>query len=190
MSDNTAVTTALAVLEKQLNRPLATALEVCARCGICAEACHYYVAEPKLEHVPAYRAEQLRSVYRRKHDFFGRYFPTWVNAKDLDETTLERMAEIAFSECTLCRRCTFNCPMGVDTPLMMRTVRAMATAAGKAPEILEILADSAIAKGDDPGMFRDLFVQQIAEMEKDLQVMVGDPSARITVQRKGARVLY
>ncbi|HEX7594410.1 MAG TPA: (Fe-S)-binding protein [Anaerolineae bacterium] len=190
MSDNTAVTTALAVLEKQLNRPLAAALEVCARCGICAEACHYYVAEPKLEHVPAYRAEQLRSVYRRKHDFFGRYFPTWVNAKDLDETTLERMAEIAFSECTLCRRCTFNCPMGVDTPLMMRTVRAMATAAGKAPEILEILADSAIAKGDDPGMFRELFVQQIAEMEKDLQGMVGDPTARITVQRKGARVLY
>ncbi len=190
MGDNTAVTTALGVLEKQLNRPLAAALEVCARCGICAEACHYYVADPKQEHVPAYRAEQLRQVYRRKHDFFGRFFPAWVNARDLDEAMLERLAEIAFSECTLCRRCTFNCPMGVDTPLMMRTVRAMATAAGKAPEILEMLADSAIAKGEDPGMFRDLFVQQIGEMEKQLQAMVGDPNARITVEREGARVLY
>ncbi len=190
MGDNTAVTTALGVLEKQLNRPLAAALEVCARCGICAEACHYYVAEPKVEHVPAYRAEQLRQVYRRKHDFFGRFFPAWVNARDLDEAMLERLAEIAFSECTLCRRCTFNCPMGVDTPLMMRTVRAMATAAGKAPEILEMLADSAIAKGEDPGMFRDLFVQQIGEMDKQLQAMVGDPNARITVEREGARVLY
>ncbi len=80
--------------------------------------------------------------------------------------------------------------MGVDTPLMMRTIRGMATAAGKAPEILEMLADSAIAKGEDPSMFRDLFVQQIGEMEKDLQAMVGDPSARITVEREGARVLY
>ncbi len=62
MGDNAPVTTALALLEKQLNRPLTTALEVCARCGICAESCHYYVAEPKLEHVPAYRAEQLRQV--------------------------------------------------------------------------------------------------------------------------------
>jgi Fe-S oxidoreductase len=190
MAANTPVTCALQVLEKQLNRPLATALEVCARCGICAESCHYYVAEPTLEHVPAYRAEQLRQVYRRKHDFFGRFFPAWVKAKDLDETTLERLAEIAFSECTLCRRCTFNCPMGVDTPLMMRAVRGMATAAGKAPEILEMLADAAIEKGNDPGMFRDLFVQQIGEMEKDLQTLVGDSNAHITVERPGARVLY
>ncbi len=187
---NDATTTALQVLEKQLNRPLATALEVCARCGVCAEACHYYVSEPKVEHVPAHRAEQLRQVYRRKHDFFGRFFPAWVNAKELDEATLERMAEIAFSECTLCRRCTFNCPMGVDTPLMMRVIRGMATAAGKAPEILEMLADAAIEKGEDPSMFKDLFVQQIGEMEKDLRAMVGDPTASITVERKGARVLY
>src|SRR5574341_1656358 len=102
--ENSTVTTALGVLEKQLNQPLAAALEVCARCGICAEACHYYIADPKLEHVPAYRAEQLRQVYRRKHDFIGKFFPTWVNASDLDENKLERLAEIAFSECTLCRR--------------------------------------------------------------------------------------
>ena len=186
----TPVTTALEVLEKQLNRPLAASLEVCARCGLCAEACHYYVADPEPKHIPAYRGEQLRSVYRRKHNFFGKFLPQWVKAKDLDETTLERLAEIAFSECTLCRRCTFNCPLGVDTPLMMRAVRGMATAAGKAPELLVMLADAAIEKGKDPEMFRELFVNQIAEMEKELQEMVGDPSAKITVQREGARVLY
>src|SRR5512142_2366182 len=153
MATNTSVTSAMQVLEKQLNRPLTTALEVCARCGICAEACHYYVADPKLEHVPAFRAEQLRQVYRQKHDFFGRFFPAWVNAKELDETTLERLAEIAFSECTLCRRCTFNCPMGVDTPLMMRTIRGMATEAGKAPESLEKLAGGAVGTDHDPGQF-------------------------------------
>ncbi|MCL5952483.1 MAG: (Fe-S)-binding protein [Chloroflexi bacterium] len=185
-----AVATALEVLEKQLNRPLATAIEVCARCGICAETCHYYVSEPKLEHVPAYRAEQLRKVYRSKHDFIGRFFPQWVSAQELDENMLERMAEMAFSQCTLCRRCTFNCPMGVDTPLMMRVIRGMATAAGKAPEILEMLADAAIEKGRDPSMFKGLFLEQIAEMEKELQAMVGDSSARITVERPGARVLY
>lgn len=165
-------------------------MEVCARCGICAESCHYYVSEPKLEHVPAYRAEQLRAVYRRNHDWLGKIAPSVVNAKDLDEPMLERLAEMAFSECTLCRRCTFNCPMGVDTALMMRTVRAMATAAGKAPEILEILADSAIEKGENPEIFKSLFLEQIAEMEKDLQKLVGDASARIPVEKEGARVLY
>lgn len=189
MSD-TPVVTALEFLEKQLNRPLVASLEVCARCGLCAEACHYYVADPESKHIPAYRGEQLRSIYRRKHDFFGKFFPQWVKAKDLDKTTLERLAEIAFSECSLCRRCTFNCPLGVDTPLMMRAVRGMATAAGKAPEMLVMLADAAIDKGKDPDMFRELFVNQIAEMEKELQEMVGDPSAKITVEREGARVLY
>ncbi len=190
MAANGPVTTALAVLEKQLNQPLAAALEVCARCGICAESCHYYVSEPKLEHVPAFRAEQLRAVYRRKHDFLGKVAPSLVKARDLDEPMLERLAEMAFSECTLCRRCTFNCPMGVDTPLMMRTVRAMATAAGKAPEILEMLADAAIEKGKDPEMFKALFIEQIHEMEKELQTLVGDPAAQISVERQGARVLY
>ncbi|MBI3913397.1 MAG: (Fe-S)-binding protein [Chloroflexi bacterium] len=185
-----AVTTALAVLEKQLNRPLAAALEVCARCGICAESCHYYVADPKLDHVPAQRAEQLRQVYRRQHDFIGKFFPTWVNAEDLDENKLERLAEIAFSECTLCRRCTFNCPMGVDTPLMMRVIRAMATAAGKAPEILVMLADSAIEKGKDPDMFRAMFKEQIAQMEQELRELTGNPEATIPVEKEGARVLY
>jgi Fe-S oxidoreductase len=184
------VKTALQVLDKQLNRPLETALEVCARCGICAEACHYYVAEPTPENVPAARGEELRKAYRAEHDFLSRIFPRWTGAKKLDAATLAKLAEMAFSRCTLCRRCTFNCPMGVDTPLMMRAVRAMATAAGAAPEILVMLADAAIEKGKDPSFFREMFVEQMADLEKELQARVGDPEARLTVQRAGAKVLY
>ena len=67
---------ALQAFETQLNQPLETALEACARCGICAEACHYYQAEPKVEHIPAYRSEKLRSVYRYEHDFSAGYSPS------------------------------------------------------------------------------------------------------------------
>src|SRR5574341_1208709 len=126
--------TALQVLEKQLNQPLEAALEVCARCGLCAEACHYYHAEPAPENVPAAKGEQLRKVYRSEHDFLSKVFPAWTGAEKLTETKLAALAEMAFSQCTLCRRCAFNCPMGVDTPLMMRTIRAMASAAGRSEE--------------------------------------------------------
>ncbi len=186
----TQVETALQVLEKQLNRPLVAALEVCARCGLCAETCHYYMAEPTVEHVPAARGEALRRAYRAEHDFLSRIFPQWTGAEKLTEATLAKLAEMAFSQCTLCRRCTFNCPMGVDTPLMMRAVRAMATAAGVAPELLVVLADAAIEKGKDPSFFRDMFVEQMADLEKELQEKIGDPTARITVEREGAKVLY
>jgi Fe-S oxidoreductase len=190
MANNGALQKAIEVLEKQLNQPLKTALEVCARCGICAESCHYYVSEPKIEHVPAYRAEQLRKIYRKKNNFLGKLFPRLVNAIDLDEKVFEKLVEMAFSECTLCRRCTFNCPLGVDTPLVMRTIRAMATATGKAPEILVMLADAAIAKGENPEIFKELFLQQISELEKELQEITGDPNAKIPVEKEGAKILY
>ncbi|CUS76441.1 Fe-S oxidoreductase [Candidatus Kryptonium thompsonii] len=190
MANNGSVQKALEILEKQLNQPLKTALEVCARCGICAEACHYYVAEPKVEHVPAYRAEQLRKIYRKKHNFFGKYVSWLVDAEELDDEKFNKLVEMAFSECTLCRRCTFNCPLGVDTPLVMRTIRAMATATGKAPEILVMLADSAIAKGENPEIFKEMFLQQISQLEKELQELTGNPEAKIPVEKKGARVLY
>src|SRR3972149_4562993 len=148
---------ALQVLEKQLNRPLETALEVCARCGICAEACHYYVAEPAPEHTPAARGEALRAAYRAEHDFLSRIFPRWTGAKKLDEATLATLA---------------------------------ATAAGAAPESLVMLADAAIEKGKDPSFFRDLFLEQMTALEKELQAKVGDAGARLTVQRAGAKVLY
>jgi Fe-S oxidoreductase len=181
---------ALEVFEQQLNQPLQAALEVCARCGICAEACHYYRAEPSLAHVPAYRGEQLRRVYREAHDFLSRLFPNWTRAQKLDDETLAQMAEMAFSTCTLCRRCTFNCPLGVDTPLMMRTIRAMATATGTAPEILVMLADAAIEQGKDPDIYREMFLDNIRDLEGQLREITGDPEARIPVEEKGAKVLY
>jgi Fe-S oxidoreductase len=181
---------ALKTLEAQLNQPLETALEACARCGICAEACHYYRAEPKVEHIPAYRAEQLRSVYRYEHDFLSRLFPIWTRSKKLDEPMLANLTEIAFSQCTLCRRCTVNCPLGVDTPLMMRAIRAMASAAGTAPEILVMLADAAIEKGRDPSFYKEMFLEQIREMEDQLRDITGDENATIPVEKQGAKILY
>jgi len=58
MSEKTV--TALGILQKQINQPLVAALEVCARCGICTEACHYYQADPIEAHMPSMRAEELR----------------------------------------------------------------------------------------------------------------------------------
>lgn len=181
---------ALKTLEAQLNQPLETALEACARCGLCAEACHYYRAEQKVEHIPAYRAERLRDVYRYEHDFLSRVFPSWTGAKKLDEPTLANLTEMAFSQCTLCRRCTVNCPLGVDTPLMMRAIRAMAAATGKAPEILVMLAEAAIEKGKDPSFYKEMFLDQIKDMEAQLRDITGDPNASIPVEKQGAKILY
>jgi len=181
---------ALATFERSLDRRLLAALEVCARCGICAESCHVFAADPDIRNAPAAKAEAVRRFYRRLHDPIGRLFPWWVGAKDLTEGDLEELVEIAFGTCTLCRRCTMNCPMGVDTALIMRAARAMLTAAGKAPEMLTQLADAAIARGENLEFFRELYIEQIRDLERTLQEQTGDPSARIPVEKVGAKILY
>jgi Fe-S oxidoreductase len=187
---STKTETALDVLHKQINQSLVAALEVCARCGICTEACHYYQAEPVEAHMPAMRAEELRKIYRSEYDWLGKLFPAWTRSEKLTDEKLAALAEMAFTKCTLCARCTINCPMGVDTPLLMTAIRTMATATGNAPEILEMLADAAIEKGRDPSSYLGYFLESIKDMEKELQELTGDPQARIPMQKKGAKILY
>jgi Fe-S oxidoreductase len=176
--------------EKLLDRRLMASLEACVRCGICAESCHYYQADPKPENTPFYRAEQVRSVYRSMFDPIGKIAPRWVGARPATQERMAELTDMAFTNCTLCRRCTVNCPFGVDTAAIIRSVRAIASATGNAPEILTQLADAAIAREETMDMFKDIYLEQITMMEEELQELSGDPSARIPVNVEGADVLY
>ena len=40
-------------------------LDICVRCGACADKCHYYIGSGDPKNMPVIRAELLRSVYRR-----------------------------------------------------------------------------------------------------------------------------
>jgi Fe-S oxidoreductase len=68
-------------------------------------------------------------------------------------------------------------------------MRAMATATGKAPEILDQLADSAIQREENLDFFKEFFLEQIKDMEPELAEITGDPNATIPINKK-ARVLY
>jgi hypothetical protein len=78
----------------------------------------------------------------------------------------------------------------VDTAEVLSAARGMLTAIGKAPEILLQLADMAIAREESLGFFKDVYLEQIAEMEKEVQARLGSADAKIPVDVKGARVLY
>ena len=45
---------------------LASQLEACTRCGICAEACHVYEAMNNPEFAPVWKVELLRRAYERR----------------------------------------------------------------------------------------------------------------------------
>ena len=181
---------ALDVLRQRLNRQLEASLDVCVRCGLCAEACHYYVSNPKPEHVPAYRAEQLRKIYRHLFDPLGRIVPGWAGAAPLDQSMVEQLIATAFGSCTMCGRCVLNCPMGVDTRQIIRTARAMLTAIDMTPEGLRATVDVHLEVGNNMGVSEEDYVETLEWMEEELQAELDDPSVKIPINKKNARVLY
>ena len=178
------------ILDKQLTRETVAALEGCVRCGLCADTCHYYLAQPQMENMPCYRGEAVRKLYRENSGLANRLFGKPTRAKTGDELSLDSLADIAFGMCTLCRRCTVNCPLGVDTASLMRTARSIATAAGKAPEILVQLADSAISRGENIELYRDLLLEQFKDLETETRKKINDPSFTIPIGKKGADMLF
>lgn len=181
---------ALDVLRQRLNRQLEASLEVCVRCGLCAESCHYYVANPKPEYVPAYRAEQLRKIYRQLFDPMGKVAPGWVGAAELDQEMVEKLMMAAFGSCTMCGRCVINCPMGVDTRQIVRTARAMLTAMDMTPEGLKATVDVHLQQGNNMGVSEEDYVETVQWMEEELQAELDDPGVKIPFNKKGARVVY
>ncbi|MDK2464953.1 MAG: (Fe-S)-binding protein [Candidatus Korarchaeota archaeon] len=101
------------VLTSASNRPLVYYLDICARCGACTHACHFYETSGEIIHAPAYRAELLRRIIRRRKFLLGRVFPWFQEATEPDERLIDEI-ERAMWECTGCRRCAVYCPFDID----------------------------------------------------------------------------
>ena len=189
-NDNSTVVSTGNIDKKQLDRNVAIALETCVRCGLCADSCHYFLARPVPENIPAYRGEAVRRVYRQNTNSFGRRLGNILRLDTKAGLQPNALAEMAFASCTLCRRCVVNCPFGVDTALLMQTARSLATASGQAPEILVQLADTSIDRGENLELFREILIENLKSLEEEVRQRTGDPGASIPIEKKGADILF
>lgn len=190
------MTTALGIqarseLEKRFNRLVATsATNLCTHCGWCIDTCHVYLATGDVRLSPVAKADLIRRHYKRSHDWLSRVFPRWTGARrHLTDDELDDWVEAAYQACTLCERCVINCPMGVETPQLLAAARGTLTALGRAPEILDQLADAAIAREEFLDEFAEYFLDQVRALEEEVRTRLGDPSARIPVNEP-ADILY
>jgi TusE/DsrC/DsvC family sulfur relay protein len=180
---------AIEVLESKLTRQLAVNMQACVRCGLCFDSCHYYLSTGDPTLTPAYKAEQLRSLYKRRYDWMGRLFPWWVHAKEPTEEQLDKLYDVAFGSCTMCRRCNFSCPMGLDMGLIMRTARSILAAQGRVPPGLQDTVDTHLESGNNMGISKEDFVETAEWMEEEVQKAVGDPTFKIPIDQPGTKYL-
>ncbi|MGE5344771.1 MAG: response regulator [Acidithiobacillales bacterium] len=180
------------LLAKKLTRPVVGSLVGCVHCGMCNAACHYVLThpdDPKM--TPSFKADQLRKLFKYNYDWTGKVFPWWVGAKEpLTDADLDVLKDIAFGTCTNCRRCTLNCPMGVDTAVLNRIMRGLLSAVGVMPEGVRVVSKDQWEIGNQMGVLKEDYLETLDWMSDELASEVGDESARIPVDKRDCEVLY
>ncbi|MDD4997905.1 MAG: response regulator [Syntrophales bacterium] len=177
---------------KKLNRQLVGSLVGCVHCGMCTESCHYVLANPDdPSYAPAYKADQIRKIFKRNFDWTGRIFPWWVHAEDIrTDEELEKLKDIVFGKCTNCRRCSINCPMGVDFALLNRMARGLLVSVGIMPEGVAVVSKDQWEVGNQMGVLPQDYIETLEWLSDELEDEFKDPSARIPIDKTDAEIVY
>jgi Fe-S oxidoreductase len=179
---------------KKLNRQIFGSMVACVHCGMCSEACHYVLANPDdPTYIPAYKADRIRKIFRRHYDGLnlGRIIPWWVNAKSVfTDEELEELKDIVFGKCTNCRRCSINCPMGVDYATFNRMARGLLVSVGIMPEGVAHVSKDQWEIGNQMGVLPEDYIETLEWMSEELQDELGEPDFAIPVDKKDVEIMY
>src|SRR5574340_607028 len=79
-------------------------MDICVRCGACADKCHFFIGGGDPKNMPVLRAELLRSIYRKYFTASGKMLGKIAGAREL---TLEVLKEIwyYYYQCTEWQPC-------------------------------------------------------------------------------------
>ncbi|TKJ35340.1 hypothetical protein CEE39_01100 [bacterium (candidate division B38) B3_B38] len=177
-------------LKRKIPRRLAILVNSCVHCGLCSDSCHYYLAENKSRFIPAFRTDRLSSLFRRYHTWLGRLIPFWTGARGVEELSLKEFTDAVFGECTMCGRCSINCSVGLDIGFLIREARKILVELNQVPRSLQSTVDKAVTTGNNMAIKEEELTGTIQWLEEELQQEVGDPRAKIPLNKAGARVLY
>ena len=150
-------------------------LKICAHCGLCADACHHYIAngnDPKM--IPAYKVRFLNEILRKK----GR----------VDRDYLQKVYETIYYECNVCKRCTMYCPFGIDIAQLLSLTRALLLSQGMAPEGLVKTVENYKEFGNQMAVTDEDWIETLEWCEEETaEELVG---LKIPIDKKGAKIMY
>ena len=112
-------------------------IRVTTRCSRCAVACPIYDATHDPCDIPCYRSELLLSIYRRHFTVSGILRARLLGDPGLTDEKIQELAD-SYYNCTACRRCHFDCPMGIDHALVTHLGRYILSEIGIAPRALVV----------------------------------------------------
>jgi len=112
-------------------------IRMMAKCTRCATNCQIYQATQDPKDIPCYRSNLLLDIYKRYFTVGGALRGHLGANEVLTDEKIEEMAE-TFWNCTACRRCTMECPTGIDHALITHLGRFILSEVGISPRALVV----------------------------------------------------
>jgi len=169
-------------------RSLKIFMDVCVRCGACADKCHFFIGSGDPKNMPVLRAELLRSIYRKEFTLAGKLLGKIAGARELTEDVFKEWFYYFF-QCTECRRCSVFCPYGIDTAEITMIGRELLNLLGCNIDWIAGPAANCYNNGNhlgiQPHAFKDMIEFFVDEIEAVTGVRVNP-----TFNRKGAEILF
>jgi Fe-S oxidoreductase len=163
-------------------------MDICVRCGACADKCHFFIGTGDPKNMPVLRAELIRSVYRKEFTLAGKLFGKMAGAREL---TLDVLKEwwYYFFQCTECRRCSVFCPYGIDQAEITMIGRELLNLLGLNIEWIAGPVSNCYMKGNHLGLEPHTIVGNLEYMLDDIETVTGK-KIKPTFNRKGAEILF
>ena len=176
-------------------RSIKVFMDICVRCGACADKCHFFIGSGDPKNMPVLRAELLRSVYR--NDFttagkiigsLGKNFKKIIGARELDLQVLKEWWYYLF-QCSECRRCSVFCPYGIDTAEITIMGRELLNLIGLNIDWIITPVANCYRTGNHLGIQPHAYKDMMDFFADDIEEITGvkvEPS----FNRKGAEILF
>ncbi len=169
-------------------RSLKVFMDICVRCGACADKCHFFIGSGDPKNMPVVRAELLRSIYRNDFTTAGKILGRVSGGRPLTKDVIREWFSY-FYQCTECRRCSVFCPYGIDTAEITMIGRELLNLLGLDIDWITTPAANCFRTGNHLGIqphgFQDSVNFAIDDLEENTGVRVNAP-----VNRKGAEILF
>jgi len=163
-------------------------MDICVRCGACADKCHFFIGGGDPKNMPVLRAELLRSVYRKYFTATGKYLGGLAGARELTFDVLREIWYYAF-QCTECRRCSLFCPYGIDQAEITLITRELLNLLGLNTDWIMGPVANCYRTGNHLGLEPHTIKSSIEFFLDDIETITG-VRPEPTFNRKGAEILF
>ncbi|MEW6260721.1 MAG: sulfate reduction electron transfer complex DsrMKJOP subunit DsrK [Thermodesulfobacteriota bacterium] len=163
-------------------------MDICVRCGACADKCHFFIGTGDPKNMPVLRAELLRSVYRNDFTTAGKILKRIAGARPLTMDVLKEWWYYFF-QCTECRRCSVFCPYGIDTAEITIMGRELLNLLGLNIDWVATPVANCYRTGNHLGIQPHAFKDMIDFFVDDIESITGirvEPN----FNKKGADILF